>query len=72
MQIRYTNHAISRMAQRGISQEKVEICLKNYQERYPDSKGYSQYAYKYDDGTLIRVVVKEIASDDWLIITVKN
>jgi hypothetical protein len=72
MQIRYTNHAISRMAQRGVSQEKVEICLRNYQERYPDSKGNIQYGYKFEDGTLVRVVVKEITSDDWLIITVKN
>jgi hypothetical protein len=72
MHLRYSNHANLRMTQRGISKEQVELCLNNYQEKYPDENGNIQFAYHFIDGTLLRVVVKELSSEDWLVITVKN
>ncbi len=63
--IRYTLHALERMAQRGISKEEVEKCIIS-----PDSliKGEVVRAVK-DTGDKVLVVVYRMEDDHALVIT---
>jgi hypothetical protein len=72
MHLHYSKHAKLRMIQRGITSEQIETCLSHFHEKYPDTKGNIQFAYRFEDGNLVRVVVKKITEDNWLVVTVKD
>ena len=65
MKIRYTLHAIERMRQRGISREKVEICLNNPNKIIKDKE--SKCIKKLNNKALI--VVFRTEADVIIVIT---
>ena len=60
------------MKERGISEEDVEYCVKNYHTCYPDKAGNPIYKADLADGRYIKVVIKANLVDPIVVITVGN
>lgn len=70
--ISYTRHAKDRMRERGITEEEVEYCLRNYDISYTDFGGNVIYKADLPNGRHIKVVVKAKSIDPKVVITVAD
>ena len=60
------------MKERGISEEDVEYCVKNYHTCYTDKAGNPIYKADLADDRHIKVVVKANSADPIVVITVAD
>lgn len=66
----WTNHALSRLEQRGISQSDAYYTFKNpHQSRFANNKGAWIYYRSYDTNK-IEIVAKQNEKEEWLILSV--
>jgi hypothetical protein len=72
MQLHYTDHAMEMMKFRNVTKQQIELCVNSPQETYPDTEGHIQYAHNFEDGRLIRVVIKQKGPNHGVVLTVKD
>lgn len=69
MRIVWTIHSLERVAQRGVSKDRVRECLSDPDAQYVDAYGNSVFVKKVD-GHVVVVVARAHGTDYYRIITV--